>query len=288
MPSIAVAMAIIVATMVGGPAHSLPLGDVSAAFDEMTINSIVRWLFTPISGSSEHHIAASIAWHGRLMVLGMGLLMPPVIIVARFFKITPHQDWPNRLDNPFWFVTHRRWGHIVGFIVVAGVAFVLVDFGWRSPWRNLHTTTGWIVLALVAVQIVGSWLRGTHGGPIHPFTRRRRAPEEWHGDHFSMTKRRIVFEYIHKSAGYILLALSLVSIPTGLIAADAPRWMPITMGAWWILMLGVFAWLQRTGRCADTYQAIWGVDPELPGNRRQPIGFGIVRRTPQGGILRRE
>jgi hypothetical protein len=36
--------------------------------------------------------------------------------------------------------------------------------------------------------------------------------------------------------------------------------------------------LQRAGRCIDTYQAIWGLDPDLPGNRRRPIGFGIVRR----------
>jgi hypothetical protein len=288
MRSIAVAMAIIAAAMVDRPAHGAPLGGVSAAFDGTTIDDMVRWLFTPISGSSEHHIAPAIAWHGRLMVLGMGLLMPPLIIVARFFKITPRQDWPNRLDNPFWFVTHRRWGHIVGLVVFTGFAFVLADFGWQSPWRNLHTTTGWIVLVLVVIQIVGSWLRGTHGGPIHPFTRQRRPPDEWYGDHFSMTRRRIVFEYTHKFAGYILLALSLVAIPTGLIAADAPRWMPITMGAWWLLMLGVFVWLQRAGRCADTYQAIWGLDPDLPGNRRQPIGFGIVRRRPQGEILRRD
>ena len=287
MRSTAVAISVIATTMAYRLAHGAPLGSVSDAIDGMRVDAIVRWLFTPISGSSEHHIATSVAWHGRLMVLGMGLLMPPVIIVARFYKITPRQDWPNQLDNPFWFVTHRRWGHIVGLVVAGGFAFALADFGWRSPWRSLHTTTGWIILALIVVQIVGSWLRGTHGGPIDPFTRQTRPPEEWHGDHFSMTGRRRVFEYIHKSAGYILLALSLVAIPTGLIAADAPRWMPITMGAWWLLMFIGFAWLQRAGRCVDTYQAIWGINPDLPGNRRQPIGFGI-RRTRQGEILRSE
>ena len=49
------------------------------------------------------------------------------------------------------------------------------------------------------------------------------------------------------------------------------------MGIWWLAMLGVFIWLQRAGRCVDTYQAIWGLDPNLPGNRRRPIGFGISR-----------
>jgi hypothetical protein len=53
--------------------------------------------------------------------------------------------------------------------------------------------------------------------------------------------------------------------------------MPIAMAVWWLLMLGVFVWLQRDGRCIDTYQAIWGLDAELPGNRRRPIGLGITR-----------
>ena len=91
-------------------------------------------------------------------------------------------------------------------------------------------------------------------------------------------QRRIIFEHIHKSAGYLLLALTVLALCTGLYAADAPRWMPVALGAWWIIMAGVFVALQRAGRCIDTYQAIWGLDPELPGNRRRPIGLGIVRR----------
>jgi len=129
--------------------------------------------------------------------------------------------------------------------------------------------------------VVGAWLRGTHGGPIDPFTRKRRPPQQWPGDHYSMTRRRIAFEYVHKTAGYALLALTIVALLSGLIEADAPRWMPILLGIWWAVMLGIFAALQRAGRCIDTYQAIWGLDPALPGNRRRPIGFGIVRLPPQ-------
>ncbi len=247
-----------------------PAGDITVLW---------QWLLTPISGANAHHIDALIAWHGRLMVLALGILMPPVIMVARFYKITPGQDWPRRLDNPFWFVTHRRWGYITGLIVVAGLAAVIAARGLQAPWRGWHVATGWLVLVLVLVQVVSAWLRGTHGGPVEPFTRRQRPPTEWPGDHFSMSKRRIMFEYIHKSAGHVLLALTLVTIPTGLVAADAPRWMPVVMGLWWLAVLGVFVRLQWAGRCVDTYQAIWGLDPELPGYRRRPIGFGIVRRS---------
>src|SRR5215471_6841558 len=106
---------------------------------------LLHWLSTPISGASDHAIAMTLAWHGRLMVLAMGLLTPPLIIVARFFKITPRQDWPRRLGNPFWFVTHRRWGHIVGAIVAVATAFVLIERGWRWPLQNRHTAAGWPV-----------------------------------------------------------------------------------------------------------------------------------------------
>ena len=266
------------ATMADGVENGMLLV-IPGLTDVAAIDHIARWLLTPISGSYEHIIATSTAWHGRLMVLGMGVLTPPTIIVARFFKVTPQQDWPRQLDNPFWFVTHRRWGHAIGLIVATGLAFALAKQAWQPPWHSLHGGLGWAVIGLVLIQVVGSWLRGTHGGPIDPFTRRRRPPNDWPGDHFSMTQRRIVFEYAHKWGGYILLALTLMAIPTGLLAADAPRWMPITMGIWWLFFLSVFIWLQRAGRCIDTYQAIWGLDPKLPGNRRRPIGFGIVRKN---------
>jgi hypothetical protein len=181
-------------------------------------------------------------------------------------------------DNPFWFIAHRRWGHIVGAIVALAMGFVLVGRGWESPVHSVHTAAGWLVVLLVLVQLIGAWLRGTHGGPVDPFTRKPRRRELWPGDHFSMTRRRIVFERVHKGAGYLLLALTVVALCTGLIAADAPRWMPVALGAWWLIVAGVFISLQRAGRCIDTYQAIWGLDPDLPGNRRRPIGFGIVRK----------
>jgi hypothetical protein len=247
----------------------------------LTMADAWHWLLTPISGADEHVITTLMAWHGRLMVLAMGLLTPPVIMIARFFKVTARQDWPRQLDNPFWFITHRRWSHVIGVVVALALLLVLIERAWVAPWRNLHALAGWLIIVLVLVQLVGAWLRGTHGGPVDPFTRQQRPPQQWPGDHYSMTRRRIVFEYVHKIAGYLLLALTVAALLSGLIAADAPRWMPITLGVWWLAMAVVFIALQRAGRCVDTYQAIWGLDPALPGNRRRPIGFGILRASPQ-------
>jgi hypothetical protein len=48
---------------------------------------------------------------------------------------------------------------------------------------------------------------------------------------------------------------------------------------WWLVLIAGFVWLQRQGRCIDTYQAIWGPDTAHPGNRIKPIGWGIKRYT---------
>jgi hypothetical protein len=253
------------------------IGATNGPSDAASVVAAVEWLLTPLSGSSENSISSYVAWHGRLMVLSMGLLMPLIVLIARFFKVTPRQDWPRQVGNPFWFVTHRRWGYVTGLIAAAGLVLALAAAGWRAQVHNLHTALGWAAMTVVVIQIASALLRGSHGGPIDPFTLKRRPPQEWPGDHFSMTPRRIVFEYVHKCAGYVLVILTVAAIPPGLIAADSPRWMPIVMVIWYLVMAVVFVWFQRAGRCIDTYQAIWGLDPNLSGNRRRPIGFGISR-----------
>jgi len=239
---------------------------------------LIEWLLTPISGATEHLVPVSVAWHGRLMVFTWALLMPAAVIVARYFKITPRQRWPQRLDNPFWFITHRRLGYLVTVLTLVGLSFILARRGGEyAPWRSFHTSLGWIVIAFAIFQLVGSLARGTHGGPVNPFTRQRRPPEEWPGDHFSMTGRRIVFEYSHKAIGYVLIPMAVVAVETGLREADAPIWMWLVIALWWLLCAIVFFSLQLVVGCIDTYQAIWGLDQSLPGYRRRPIGMGITR-----------
>lgn len=243
-----------------------------------TMRDIASWLLMPASGASAHDIAPGIAWHGRLMVLAWLVLMPLALLVARFYKVMPKQDWPRVTGNPTWFVAHRVLGYGIGAVVVVAIIAVLRSHGWRVGAAGFHAWAGWVVLAFTVVMVAGALFRGTHGGPVDPFTGARKPEGEWPGDHFSMTRRRVIFETIHKYAGYVLLPFAVVALATGLHAADAPRWMWI--GAVLMLMASVatFIRLQRRGRCIDTYQAIWGIDPDLPGNRRaRPIGFGIRR-----------
>jgi hypothetical protein len=236
----------------------------------------VTWLLTPISGSTHHEISASIAWHGRLMVLAWAFLMPLAAVIARYFKVTPRQKWPARLDNPFWFISHRRIG--ISVVVVATLALLLAFIGRGGVVpTSLHGWVGLLVVVFAWLQIVNGALRGTHGGPVDPFTRKRKPPEQWPGDHFSMTRRRVTFEYFHKAVGYALIVLCIIAILAGLHEADAPRWMWLAIVAWWIVMAIALVILQRRVGCIDTYQAIWGLDRSLPGYRRAPIGIGITR-----------
>ena len=229
----------------------------------------------PSDGADMAFISDAVVWHGIVMVLAWLVLMPAAFVVARFYKITPGQDWPRRLDNPFWFVNHRRLGYAIVLASILALVIIVAGEGGAIVWRSHHAAAGWIVLALGGFQIVGSLLRGTHGGPLDPFTRKSRPPEQWPGDHFSFTRRRVVFEYTHKIVGYILVPLSVWTVAGGIAAANAPPWIWLILGAWAIVCVGVFVFLQRTGKCVDTYQAIWGPDESLPGNQRKPIGWGI-------------
>src|SRR5208282_6169381 len=236
----------------------------------------MNWLLAQISAVATHCISSGIAWHGYFMVLAWAVLMPAGFVVSRFYKITPGQDWP-RCSNPFWFNNHRRLGYAIGIVTAIAMACILWDDGTLILWQSYHAMTGWMLIALASFQIFGSLFRGTHGGPFDPVTGQPVPPEQWPGDHFYLTRRRIFFEYSHKIVGYVLVPLTVWQIVSGLQDVGAPRWMWVTSGLWTLIVVATFVKLQLAGKCIDTYQAIWGLDETLPGYRRKPIGWGITR-----------
>ena len=227
------------------------------------------WLMTSIDPSRPHAVADAIAWHGRLMVLAWGGLLPLGVVIARFWKITPRQDWPNKADNKVWWRCHLALQYGGGVLAAAGLFVVFSRGGGVGGW---HGVLGWSVLGLLCVQVLGGWLRGTKGGPTDPA-----ADGSLRGDHYDMTPRRRAFERVHKVVGYLALALAMAGLTTGLWLANAPRWMWLSLGLWWSLLVVLSLVWQRQGRAIDTYQAIWGPDPSHPGNHRAPIGWGIRR-----------
>jgi len=73
----------------------------------MTPIEVIDWLLLPLSGGLDHVVAPRVSWHGRLMVLAWGVAVPVAVLLARFFKVTPRQRWPEELDNTFWWHGHR-------------------------------------------------------------------------------------------------------------------------------------------------------------------------------------
>jgi hypothetical protein len=221
------------------------------------VESAFAWWLTPMSGAATHSLPAWAVWHARLMVLAWAVLLPLGVLAARYFKVTPQQDWPRVVDNRAWWHAHRGFQYIGITVMLIGAALAFGQGTSASAVAATHAGLGWLLVGLGAFQIVGAWLRGSKGGPTEAQLR---------GDHYDMTPHRRLFERLHKGGGWLALALAVLTIGLGLVAADAPRWMPLVLAAWWLALL-VMAWRwQRAGRCVDTYQAIWGPSLSHPGN----------------------
>jgi len=232
---------------------------------------MLDWLLAPIDATRAHDIGIALSWHARLMVLSWGVLTPVAILIARFYKIRPRQKWPQELDNRLWWNAHYM-GQTASF-VIACIALVLVLVSGQNPGAaQWHPVLGYLVMSLGLLQLVSGLFRGSKGGPTE-----RQADGSLRGDHYDMSRRRLVFECVHKSVGYTTLGLIVFALLTGLWAANAPNWMWLGLGGWVSLLLTVGITLQRRGRAYDTYQAIWGPDPEHPGNRLPKQGMGVVR-----------
>ncbi len=233
---------------------------------------MLEWLLAPMDASRAHDVGWHISWHARSMVLAWGVLAPVGVIVARYFKIVPSQNWPRRLDHHLWWNTHRICQYGACALMLAGL-WIILNAPSSGASYSPHWFLGWASLCLALVQIMGGLLRGTKGGPTDPAI-----DGSLHGDHYDMTPRRLLFEAVHKSAGYVALLMSALAILSGLWQANAPNWMMAGILLWWAILAVSCVLFQRRNMAVDTYQAIWGPDPSLPGNQRKPIGLGITRR----------
>lgn len=230
---------------------------------------MLDWLLTPIDASRVHEMDFAISWHARLMVLAWGFLAPLAVFVARFFKVLPSQDWPNKLDNQIWWRSHWIGQSLVLCLTIIGFALV---FEFRISELSIHQGLGYSVLFGLVFQVALGLFRGSKGGPTA-----RATDGSLRGDHYDMTLWRRIFEALHKMVGYSVLFLAMFAILFGLWDANGPNWMWLALFSWWACLICLFVILQKRGMAVDTYQAIWGPDPAHPGNQRPAPKWGMHR-----------
>ena len=252
--------------------------------DGSLLADVAGLLLAPLGGGAAHRIPPEWAWHGRLMVLAGAVLFPLGVILARYYKVTRRQRWPEELDNRFWWNGHRLTQYLGAVLMTAaaGVIWTACSDDGSAEWAcsrgrlTPHELAGLATLVAGWAQVALGLARGSKGGPtdrgVDPHD-----PRTWRGDHYDMTPRRVRFEWTHKLLGYLTLVLAVIAVVTGLVHADAPRWMLLVLVVWWAGLLAWAVQLQRLGRNIDTYQAIWGPDPGHPGAKRKPTGFGVRR-----------
>ncbi len=186
--------------------------------------------------------------HGIANILAWGLLLPLGVLVARFYKVFRRQNWPAEVHNMSWWFWHQ----VLQYAGLGAFAIALLTVIYENRGLHLATLHGKLGLLLVVLalhQFVSAMLRGDTE------------------DHYTMNLRRLVFELVHKSVGYAALALAPAVIVLGLDLAGAPAWV-VAVGLSPLVALGAL-WIRNicARRFVSTYQAMWGVSLEHPGNR---------------------
>ena len=208
--------------------------------------------------------SASVVWHAILMGAAFGLLMPLGVMIARYYKVRPGRGFPRRLDDQFWWRWHQALQY--GGMSLAAVGFFMVWNSEKIAAASPHAEAGYAALVLAGMQVVSGILRGSKGGPVDDCGRPN-PPEKIRGDHYDMTPRRRLFEFVHKIGGYAALAAGFCAIALGAAHAEMHWSAFAALATWLCFFAGNFAYLQKSGRWTSTYHAIWGMDARHPGNR---------------------
>jgi hypothetical protein len=246
---------------------------------------LLAWLFEPFVLWSKQQILSQeipnyLAWHARVMVLAWGIFAPVGAVGARYWKIWPGQHWPQQTDHKGWWHLHRFCQWVAAALTLLGVYLIVSATGslstlgsrvsqyGESSGAQFHFWVGLVLVVAAGAQVLSALLRGSKGGPTEPQLR---------GDHFDMTLHRRRFELFHKSLGWLAIFGAIAVIIVGLNMVHAPRWMWLTLGLWWTVLIVLSVHWQHKGQCIDTYQTIWGADPNLPGLTIKPTGWGVRR-----------
>lgn len=197
----------------------------------------------------------AVSIHGALMLIAWGCFLPLGGIVARYFKVTPAQEFPSVVDNLFWWHCHRTFQYSGALIALIALVVILRHAGGYAD--SLHARLGLGVMAFVALQVASPLFRGSKGGPTGEGARAD-DPRTWRGDHYDMTRRRRLFETWHKPVGWILLVLAQLTLFLGAALAGVSDWVLGLIGLIACTLLLAIGDSSLRGRWISTNAALWG------------------------------
>lgn len=207
-------------------------------------------------------------YHAILMFVIWVVLVPLCIMTIRYGKPKPTPYGIReeiKLSNVawWWFHVHKYVLYLAIALSVASAAVAMTVSGGFSG--SVHSLFGTTAVVLGCLQVASTWFRGTHGGRYY-CTAKPDDPATWHGDHYSMTLRRRIFEAFHKNVGYFAGIFALGAVASGLTQYR----MPVLTGIMLVTVLVVIVLcvvLEHQGRRYDTYRSVFGNDPDHPHNR---------------------
>ncbi len=209
-------------------------------------------------------------YHALLMVGIWLVLVPLCITIIRYGKPRPtkyglrrqvhvkHIEW-------WWFSIHKYGlGAAVLLSLGGGLVALVVSQGFSG---SIHAIFGTLTIVLGVIQVTAGMLRGTHGGKYYN-NADPNDPSTWHGDHYSRTTRRRIFEAYHRTGGFFTLFCALGAIGSGLMQYPMPVLativfiLPFFYFAFWVIM----EFLERR---YDGYRAVHGYGLEHPYNKER-------------------
>ena len=220
----------------------------------------------PILGTIDIHWD----YHAILMV-GIWLFWVPICItIIRYGKPRPtvkglqrkvslwHKEW-------WWFSTHKYGLYAAVFLSLGGMAVALIVSGGFSG--SVHAIFGMLTIGMAVIQVVFGMLRGTHGGKYYN-NADLDDPATWHGDHYSRTTRRRIFEAYHKTAGYFVVFCATGAIASGLMQYPMPIMAAIVIVTPFFF-LAIWIVMEFYERRYDGYRAVHGYGMEHPYNKER-------------------